>query len=223
MAMIAVPSQLGSLQTRAATGTLAVLLVDDAYIYSDSHLDVADVTGNEVTGGGYARDTLTGVSWDTSEAYPRLLADDADVAGTGPDTSGAWVFDEDDDKLLAFVDFDGTITLSGSLPIMWGDGAIVDYGVIVPVLEVVAGTNVTVDDTDPQRPIVSASGGGGSDLTFVAPLAEDSGFVGIDAAGITAGWPLVADGSGGDGECVEQRRRSVPGCGVGPVPVVGCV
>lgn len=29
------------------------------------------------------------------------------------------------------------------------------------VLEVVAGTNVTVDNTDPERPIVSASGGGG--------------------------------------------------------------
>lgn len=30
------------------------------------------------------------------------------------------------------------------------------------VLSIVAGTNVTVDDTDPQNPIVSASGGGGS-------------------------------------------------------------
>src|SRR5688572_3824385 len=32
----------------------------------------------------------------------------------------------------------------------------------VGVLSVVAGTNVTVDDTDPQNPIVSSTGGGGT-------------------------------------------------------------
>jgi len=89
MAMTAVPSQLGSLQTRAGTGTLKVLLVDDAYIYSDAHLAVADVTANEASGGGYARVTLTGVSWDTSGAFPRVLADDANVAGTGPNQTFA--------------------------------------------------------------------------------------------------------------------------------------
>ena len=188
MAMTAVPSQLGSLQTRAGTGTLKVLLVDDAYIYSDAHLAVADVTANEASGGGYARVTLTGVSWDTSGAFPRVLADDANVAGTGPNVSGAWVYDDVDDKLLAYIDFEGTITLSGTLPIMWADGAIVDYGQLVPVLEVAAGTNVTVDVSDPQRPIVSATAaaGGAVDSYIINLTAETPGTQSVDLSVVPA-------------------------------------
>lgn len=42
------------------------------------------------------------------------------------------------------------------------------------VASIVAGTNITVDDTDPANPIVSASGGGGSEfLEFTIPGAGD--------------------------------------------------
>lgn len=43
-----------------------------------------------------------------------------------------------------------------------------DSKIIVAVEEVVAGTNVTVDNTDPTKPIVNATGGGGSISIFEA-------------------------------------------------------
>lgn len=41
------------------------------------------------------------------------------------------------------------------------DNATDEYAPSDVVLAVVAGTNVTVDSTDPKRPVVSATGGGG--------------------------------------------------------------
>lgn len=55
------------------------------------------------------------------------------------------------------------------------------------VQSVVAGTNITVDNTDPQNPIVSATGGGSGTVTSVAVA---------DAAGITwAGSPITTSGT----------------------------
>lgn len=50
------------------------------------------------------------------------------------------------------------------------------------VLEVVAGTNVTVDNTDPQRPIVNATGGGGGKVQYtqVAKFGAGQSITGVD-------------------------------------------
>lgn len=48
------------------------------------------------------------------------------------------------------------------------------------IQSVVAGTNVTVDGTDPANPIVSATGGGGSDRRTVTAVTSSSGIVTVD-------------------------------------------
>lgn len=50
------------------------------------------------------------------------------------------------------------------------------------IQSVVAGTNVTVDDTDPLNPVVSATGGGGSDRRTVTAVTSVSGIVTLDYA-----------------------------------------
>jgi hypothetical protein len=52
--------------------------------------------------------------------------------------------------------------VAGNVPVLTADGSLVDGG-IVPgqVNSVVAGTNISVDDTDPVNPVVSATGGAG--------------------------------------------------------------
>lgn len=63
------------------------------------------------------------------------------------------------------------------------------------VQSIVAGTNVTVDDTDPANPIVSASGGGGSGLTWEGYELDDP----ESDANITHTPDLVA-GTSSDGD-----------------------
>lgn len=131
----------GSLQARIPH-TWSLLLVDETYTDSDSYTTLADVAGFEVTGGGYARDTLTGMVWDTSGEIPAIELDDAAVPGSGPTTVGAWVVDDDDDALLVYVGFDGTIELSGELPIEWAGGQIVVYDDVSADLEALAARTV---------------------------------------------------------------------------------
>ena len=50
------------------------------------------------------------------------------------------------------------------------------------VESVVAGTNVTVDDTDPRNPIVSSTGGGGG-ITGVAPVGNLLRVLTVDGGG----------------------------------------
>lgn len=144
-----VAAQRASLSTRVAN-TWELLLVDDTYADSDTFEDLTDVTAYEVAGGGYARDTLTGISWDTTGDVPAVKVDDADVPGTGPDATGAWIVDTDDDKLLFFVDFESTITLSGSLPIEWAGGSIAlydDTSADIDAIDVRVGTLESNTDT----------------------------------------------------------------------------
>jgi len=56
------------------------------------------------------------------------------------------------------VTFQGDVTIDGDLILSTGGSFVVS---------VVAGTNVTVDNTDPANPIVSASGGGGGSLSII--------------------------------------------------------
>lgn len=48
------------------------------------------------------------------------------------------------------------------------------------IVSIVAGTGIDVDDTDPENPIVSATGGGGTDRSSVNVLSIASGVVDID-------------------------------------------
>ena len=204
--MFSVPGQRGTLQSRVEAGhSLRILLVDDTYAYSDTHVEVSDVTAWEISGGGYARFVLTGVSWDTTGAVPALLGDDAAVAGSSGSASTAYVFDNTDEELLLRVVFDSPVALSGELPIEWPGGRLATYDdatddidaldarvdalEVGAVLEVQAGDNVTVDSTDPQRPIVSATGGGGGGL----PSGGSVGQTIANTGSGTGAWTDLAD------------------------------
>ncbi len=80
------------------------------------------------------------------------------------------------------------------------------------VQEIIAGTNVTVDATDPSAPIVSATGGGGGDVTNPLDANLDVGGFAVigadDAVGGTDGGPVnikAGDGTTGAGGGVDIR------------------
>lgn len=66
-----------------------------------------------------------------------------------------------------------TIVVPDSPTALWVKDLLVDNPpsptpVVAGVVQVVQGANVTVDNTDPQRPVVSASGGGSATVTALA-------------------------------------------------------
>ena len=67
-----------SLAEAHGTYPLKALLVS-GYVYDDAHEDVADVVGDEISGSGYARVSLTGVAWTTTDDDSDLEADDPDA------------------------------------------------------------------------------------------------------------------------------------------------
>lgn len=90
---------------------------------------------------------------------------------------------------------DGLIFTSSTATIAWGGitGTLSDQTDLQLALDgklssVVAGTNVTIDDTDPQNPVINASGGGTTNLGYTASPTE--GTVTSDT-GTDATLPLV--------------------------------
>lgn len=179
--MRSIPGQRGSLQTRAGH-TLKVLLLSEDYAPADEHTEVADVSAWEVSGGGYARDTLTGVAWDTTGALPALNADDAAVPGTGPEVLFAYVYDNTDNALLLLVTFDAPITLSGELPIEWPDGQLAVYDDATDDLEAL----------DERVTALEAAPPGGGAVSTVAEVEPVSGDVpAVDLRTVMATTPTI--------------------------------
>lgn len=68
---------------------------------------------------------------------------------------------------------DTTGATDGDVPVM--DASVSEYVPGDAVLEIVEGSGVTVDSTDPKRPVVSATGGGGGGRWEVLMASDGSG------------------------------------------------
>jgi hypothetical protein len=84
---------------------LIMLLTTSSYTFSAAHSVLADIT-NEVSGSGYARQTLANVSIDDTNGVITLSCDDIEFgpASGGSITARRWVLFDDDttgDKLIA--------------------------------------------------------------------------------------------------------------------------
>ena len=172
-------------------GDLVVLVLDDAYVYDPEDATVADLVGNEVSGGAYARETITATVDRIGDVWLALPDSTPSFDLTGI-TRGGFVVARDgatdaDRKLVRW--FPDPAGPEVSAEPSWPDGilqaridtgeaagggvqsvtgtAVDDTDPANPVIDlsgvesVVAGTGITVDDTDPANPVVSAAGGGG--------------------------------------------------------------
>lgn len=123
----------GRLQDYGDAGAvLKVLALGSVVIDNDDPaiVSVDDIDADEVTGGTYARQTLTGVTWDTSGDESALQADDITIEGldVDPETVGAVVAYVDNHpipdrigELVAGIRFD-PINVVGDLPVRWAEG-----------------------------------------------------------------------------------------------------
>lgn len=173
--------------------------VDD----TDPHNPIVSATGS---GGGVESVTgSTSITVDNTDPDNPIVERAAITGDAGiPANSNTITFDTvntdtgtfGDDTHVAAITVNGKGLITGvtSVEISSSGGGIVD--------SVVAGTNVTVDDTDPANPIVSATGGGGSSL-FVAPVelasndvsdmaaSPPSGAANIDGVAVTTGMRVL--------------------------------
>lgn len=109
-----------------------VILCTSAYTPSTAHDFVDDVTANEVSGNGYARDALTTVTWAPSGTQLQFNADDATFTATGGDiVARYWVLYDNANgsdatrELVAYgllddTPADVTTTNGNTLTIQWG-------------------------------------------------------------------------------------------------------
>lgn len=176
-------------QARLDALTTVDLAVFDATLVPSVLATDVDALAGEIDDGvatGYARLTGVAVAWNPTTQ--RLDLDDPDPVfdlDDALDVTYLVAYDPSDDQVVSFLPFasgpmagyDGfTVELPDGLA---GRGnewplqtAIEDHGTRITALEnappgggiqsVQAGTNVTVDNTDPANPVVSATGGGGS-------------------------------------------------------------
>lgn len=172
-------------------GDLVVLVLDDAYVYDPEDATVADLVGNEVSGGAYARETITATVDRIGDVWGAFADSTPSFDLTGI-TRGGFVVARDgatdaDRKLVRW--FPDPAGPEVSAEPSWPDGilqaridtgeaagggvqsvtgtAVDDTDPANPVIDlsgvqtIVAGTGISVDDTDPAHPIISAIGGGG--------------------------------------------------------------
>ena len=193
-------------------GDLVVLVLDDAYVYDPEDATVADLVGNEVSGGAYARETITATVDRIGDVWLALPDSTPSFDLTGI-TRGGFVVARDgatdaDRKLVRW--FPDPAGPEVSAEPSWPDGilqaridtgeaagggvqsvtgtAVDDTDPANPVIDlsgvqtIVAGTGITVDDTDPAHPIISATGGGGGGGGGAV------GIVDVDLSAETGGW-----------------------------------
>lgn len=109
--------------------TLRALLVGPAYVFDPDQDFVSAVTANELSGGGYARQTLSGVAFLEDDAGDRGRAQAAKVTfpsiASGQTIAGAIVFAssglDSTSDLVAFYSIPATPT-DGSIPELVFDG-----------------------------------------------------------------------------------------------------
>lgn len=87
--------QLGKKNHNLATDTLKMLLVTSAYTFSAAHSALSDIT-NEVSGNGYARQTLANVAFTETAGVGKLDFDDPVFPASGGNwTAKRWVLFND--------------------------------------------------------------------------------------------------------------------------------
>lgn len=112
-----------------STDVYKVLLVTDSYTFDIAHSDISDVT-NEVSGGGYSRQTLANVTFETINSLLNLDCSDAVFTATTGFVARAFIVYDDTttspvDQLVCYgllnsADSDATIGASGTLTINFG-------------------------------------------------------------------------------------------------------
>ena len=94
----------------------------------------------------------------------------------------------------------GGVMTSGS----WNFSSSTVTGIDTGVQSVVAGTNVTVDNTDPANPIISAAGGGGGGLTGVSTTTQTT-HTGADSVDVVFYSLLIPANTFGAGDIVNIK------------------
>lgn len=168
-----------------ANGDLLVLLADaEEWTPDATDATIADVDG-ELTGGGYTRGVMSATVdrlGDRWHAWP-----DSTPSITHDAPGAVWVVvardsgSTDGDRTLVRATLVDTPT--DPLEPSWPDG-ILTITISAGVEQIQPGAGVTVDATDPTRPIVSATGGGGGGSGLPTPIPAEGGK------------PLVSDGAG---------------------------
>lgn len=205
------PKTVGSLKTYAddeATYPLRALLVA-GYVYDDAHEFADDIT-DELSGSGYARVDLDNVLYTATDSDAAITADDVVFASlTATDIDGVIVIsDQGADSASPLVGYYAIGPLSVStetLTVPWPSGqvayfttrdALTGEGIVQTI---VAGDNITVDDTDPANPVVSATGGGSSgplDAEQFDRTSTTPGAISVDLSSVTkAGAAIFVDGA----------------------------
>jgi len=206
------PLTVGALKTYAdleATYPLRALLVA-GYVYDDAHEFADDIT-DELSGSGYARVDLDNVLYTATDSDAAITADDVVFASlTATDIDGVIVIsDQGADSASPLVGYYAIGPLSVStetLTVPWPSGqvayfttrdALTGEGIVQTI---VAGDNITVDDTDPANPVVSATGGGGGsgplDAEQFDRTSTTPGAISVDLSSVTkAGAVIFVDGA----------------------------
>ncbi|MCB9376753.1 MAG: hypothetical protein H6515_12925 [Microthrixaceae bacterium] len=157
-----------SLAEAHGTYPLKALLVS-GYVYDDAHEDVADVVGDEISGSGYARVSLTGVAWTTTDDDSDLEADDpvfASFTDTGID--GVIFFadegDDADSPLISYLQVPPTDVTAETLTIELADGKIAAIVAAEATVLTVAGVSADSSGDVPADDLATA-------LSIVAGIA----------------------------------------------------
>ena len=108
-----------------------VLLVNSAYAFNDDHNFVSEVTANEISVGGYARQALTTktVTEDDTNNFAYFDADDAVFTAlvAGQTIGGAILYKfnaaDASAEVLAFYDLVDTATNGGNVTVQWATPA----------------------------------------------------------------------------------------------------
>lgn len=114
---------------------LKVMLLDNNGAFDATDTDIADVSANEVDGGGWTTggETLSNVAVTTvSTNDAKLDADDVEVTATGGaigPAEYAVIYDSASGDLIAFIDFDGAKEAGETTPfkIVWSATGIVTF------------------------------------------------------------------------------------------------
>lgn len=111
------------------TDTFRVMLVTSSYTPNLDHDFVADVVANEVAGGGYARQTLTGNAIVIDDANDRVDHDADNATWTGLTAAFRYavvfklVTNDADSILVAYLDLGAQSVTAQDFTIKWNAGA----------------------------------------------------------------------------------------------------
>ena len=168
-------AKVGQYAAEHATYPLTVVLVS-GYVYDEMHEDLAEITG-ELSGGGYARQTLTGVTLTANEGVTFLNADDVTFpALTAADIDGVILASDrgadSASPLVAYFQIAPTDVTAADLPVAWNAAGIVQVtpqnGIVLTVAGVEPDSNGDVPLGDLRTALDIANDEAGAVYTVAA-------------------------------------------------------